>query len=199
MEVLKTLSQGKVQQSWAEQMMTTSLSVAPTNSWRTLAACTCFPLMRKRRMRRRRRRRRSSPCDSKAISGRGAFACTSSRGNAGGARRARSRPRTTSSTRTCRDSGDAPVIMQPEFQQSCWPRSSSTTMTCSWLVLFVAMQIMLFSLWFSAGPGRAHRRQRQWYGSRFFPRAVFHLWLAVLIVDYGSGMARWFCLALCSL
>ena len=139
----------------------------------------------------------------------------------------RSRPRTTSSTRTCRDSGDAPVIMQPEFQQSCWPRSSSTTMTCSWLVLFVAMQIMLFSLWFSAGPGRAHRRQRQWYGSRFFhalcstfgwpcsSSITAVVWLAgfalrcvpfecrqalaALIVDNGSATACWFYLALCSL
>ena len=100
----QTLSPDKVQQSLSEQMMTTSLSVAPTSSWSTLAASTCFPLMRKRRM--RRRMRRTSPCDSKAISGRGAFACTSSRSNAGGARRARSRARTTSSTRTCRDSGD---------------------------------------------------------------------------------------------
>ena len=90
------------------------------------------------------------------------------------------------------------MIMQPEFQQSCWPRSSSTAVACSWLVLLVAMQIMLFSLWFSAGPGRAHRRQRQRYASRFC-HALCSLWLAALIVDNGSGMARGFCHALCSL
>ena len=84
--------------------------------------------LRSRTKRRRRRRKwtlRSSPHASKAISAPGVTVPPSSVVvSAGGARRVRLRTRTTSSTRTCWDSGgggvvvDVPVIMQPAFHQS---------------------------------------------------------------------------------
>ena len=202
LEVLKTLSPDKVQQSLAEQMMTTSLSVAPTSSWSTLAASTCFPLMRKRRMRRR-RRRSSSPCDSKALSGRGVFACTSSRGSADGARRAPSRTRTTSSTRTCRDSGDgwcgrpcdhaslssSSRAGRARLRQRCHVHGWFCLWRCRSCCFPFPSQHAQAALIVDNGSG---------IGSRFC-HALCSLWLTALIVDYGSGMARWFCLALCSL
>ena len=109
--VLKTLSRDKVQQHLVEQMMLKSSS---KSYWSTPAVSTRFPLRRKvwRRRRRRRRRRsrwtlRSSPHASKAIFAPGATVPPSSEVvSVGGARRALSRTRMTSSTRMYRDISD---------------------------------------------------------------------------------------------
>ena len=111
--VLKTLSRDKVQQHLVEQMMLKTSSGAAKSYWSTPAVSTRFPLRRKVWRRRRRRRRRSrwtlrsSPHASKAIFAPGATVPPSSEVvSVGGARRALSRTRMTSSTRMYRDISD---------------------------------------------------------------------------------------------
>ena len=117
--VLQALFPITVQQRLVEQMMTMTPSGAP----KSLLSIPAVLLGKMRKMRRRRRRRqrrwtlRSSPHASKAISGRGVIVCTSSRANAGGARRALSRTRTTSSTRLCRPCDHAAFSLKvPQIQ-----------------------------------------------------------------------------------